>query len=76
MAEGKGVSSQANLLIFVKLLVGGIVDIERKYKERKIKGNRWAWKKCIYGQRCDTPSTKAPINEILWTLAYHELHAH
>jgi hypothetical protein len=55
MVEGKGVSSQANLLISVKVLVGDIVDIwspchgnglqlalcyiEIKYKEIKIKGN-------------------------------------
>ena len=63
MADGNGVSSRANLLISVKVLVGDSANIwspcqgsgiqltlfyiERKYKERKIKGNLWAWKKCI-----------------------------
>jgi len=46
--------------------------IQRKKDKRQLMG----LKKMHYGRRCDTPSTKAPINEILWTLAYHEPHAH
>jgi hypothetical protein len=76
MAEGKGVSSRANLLISVKVLVGDIVDIwsprqgsglqlalcyiERKYKEIKMKGNWWAWKKCIMDEGATDPPQKHP----------------
>jgi hypothetical protein len=76
MVEAKGVSSQANLLIFVKVHVGATLDIwspyqgnglqltlcyfEKKYKERNIKGNSWAWKKCIIDERATHPPQRHP----------------
>jgi hypothetical protein len=34
--------------------------IERKYKERKIKGNSWAWKKCIADEGTTHPLQRHP----------------
>jgi hypothetical protein len=50
--------------------------ILKENTKKKDKRQLMGLEKVHYGRRCDTPSTKVPINEILWTLAYHEPHAH
>jgi hypothetical protein len=80
MGKGKGVSSRANLLISVKVLVGNTVTtghhartvspdyLLSKKKEneitKRIKGMNGLGKNCIH-DRYNSPSTKAPTGNIL-----------
>jgi len=74
MAKGKGVSSRANLLISVKILVGNAVSSGHQAKAvssssrlvvkmqiKKDKAIR-AWKKCIR-DGYNSPPTKAPTDD-------------
>jgi hypothetical protein len=76
MDERKGVSSRANLLISIRYLWVtlpppghharamtfnlSLCYYERKYKEKKIKGKLWAWKKCIADEGTTHPLQRHP----------------
>jgi hypothetical protein len=74
MAKGKGVSSRANLLISVKVLVGNAVTTGHHARTvspdyllsitGRIKGMNGLGKNCIH-DRYNLPSTKAPTGSIL-----------
>jgi hypothetical protein len=86
MEKGKGVSSRANILISVKVLVGNTVSsvhhakavssgypLKKKENKEKNKGKKGLGKICIH-DGYNSPSTKAPTGNIMHT--YLSLYPH